>query len=69
MPVAVSSLSGKRVLASAIERTHPCQCPACREPLIYKRGRIVTCYFARQSRTGCALSEGESPRLYVDKTP
>ena len=62
MLVALSLITGQRVMADRVERKHPCRCPECQEFLIHKTGRIVTWHFAHQAHTACTLPEGESLR-------
>lgn len=62
MLIAISSVTKSRVEARAVDRSHPCECPECREHLVYKHGRIVRCHFAHKARTNCTLSEGETIR-------
>jgi Competence protein CoiA-like family len=62
MLIAVSRVTKTRVEAKAVDRSHPCECPECREHLVYKHGRIVQCHFAHKARTNCSLSAGETIR-------
>ena len=67
MLIAISELNGARVLASEVDRKHPCRCPECRESLVYKAGALVVQHFAHYARTDCSLSEGESIRHHQMK--
>ncbi|WP_267202568.1 competence protein CoiA [Limosilactobacillus kribbianus] len=43
-------------------------CPACREPVILRRGRCKIAHFAHHSGSHCRLGEGETPEHLLGKT-
>ena len=47
--------TGNRIYADDEQRYMECFCPACREPLIHKKGNIKVAHFAHKAKSNCFM--------------